>query len=67
MLLLTQDDIDPNKPDNDSETPLRWASLYGHAGVVRVLLARDHVNPDKPDKYGGTHRSVVLVSMGMRA
>ena len=52
MLLLTRDDINPDKPDNDGGTPLWWASRNGHEGVVRVLLARDDVNPEKPDSYG---------------
>ena len=59
MLLLTRDDINPDKPDNDGQTPLHWASVNGHEGVVRLLLARDDVNPDKPDNDGQTplHRA----------
>ena len=54
MLPLTRDDIDPDKPDNNGQTPLLWASLNGHEEVVRLLLARDDVNPDKPDNNGRT-------------
>ena len=52
-LLLTRDDIDPNKPDNYNATPLWWAS-NGHEGVVSLLLARSDVNPDKADNDGET-------------
>jgi len=34
-LLLTQDDIDPDKPGDEGETPLLVASRSGHPGVVR--------------------------------
>jgi len=53
-LLLTRDDVDPDKPDNHGITPLSGASYNGHEGVVRLLLARDDVDPDKPDNYGKT-------------
>ena len=48
-LLLTRDEIDPDKPENRGRTPLWWASLNGYGGVVRLLLARDDVNPDRPE------------------
>ena len=54
VLLLSEDDIHPDKRDNYGATPLSRASSNGHEGVVRLLLARDDVNPDKPDNYGGT-------------
>ena len=53
MLLLTRDDIDSDKADNDGRTLLQCASTKGHVGVVR-LLARDDVDPDKLDSNGRT-------------
>ena len=53
-LLLARDDVNPDKPDNDGQTPLWVASFYGHSGVVRLLLPRDDVNADKPDNDGET-------------
>ena len=35
-------------------TPLVWAALNGHEGVVKILLKRDDVNPDKPGESGQT-------------
>ena len=54
ILLPARDDINPDKPDNNGQTPLLWASLNGHEEVVRLLLARDDVNPDKLDNNGRT-------------
>ena len=53
-MLLGHDDIDPNKPDQDGETPLLWAVLKEYAGVVKTLLGRDDLDPNKPDKDGQT-------------
>jgi len=38
-LLLRREDVDPNRPDKYDRTLLGWAALYGHKGVVRLLLA----------------------------
>ena len=53
-LLLTRDDINPDKPDNDGRTPLWAASYHGDEGVVKLLLARDNINPSKPNNYDQT-------------
>jgi len=53
-LLLTREEVDSEKPDNDGQTPLRRASWNGHEGVVKLLLSRGEVNPDKPNNYGQT-------------
>lgn len=34
-LLLGQNDIDPNRPDNESRTPLSWAAQHGHQALVK--------------------------------
>ena len=52
--LLERDDVNPDKPDNHGETPLRSAAYNGHEGLVKLLLGRDDVNPDKPDDEGLT-------------
>ena len=37
-ILLGQDDIDPDKPDEYDQTPLLWAASMGHEGVVKLLF-----------------------------
>jgi len=46
-ILLGQDDVYPDKPDNYSRTPLRLAASNGQKGVVNVLLQRGVVRPNK--------------------
>ena len=53
-ILLGREDVDPDKLSQSGETPLWWAAVNGHEGVVEVLLRRDGVNPNKPNKYGQT-------------
>ena len=53
-LLLTQYDVNPDKPNNSGRTPLWCASDQGHGGVVKLLLARNDVNPSESDKCGET-------------
>jgi len=53
-LLLTLDDVNPNKSDNDGQTPILAASTFPDEGVVRLLLTRDDVNPDKHANNGKT-------------
>ena len=36
--------------DNASCTPLMWAAVRGHEGVVKMLLERGDVNPDLADR-----------------
>ena len=52
--LLARDDINPDKPNNDSETSLWDASCNGHEGVVKLLLARNDTNPNTPGNVGLT-------------
>jgi len=47
-LLLTQNTVNSDKSDNDGQTPIMGASMFGHEGVVRQLLARDDFNLDQP-------------------
>jgi len=54
MLLLSQGDIDPNKPDSQYQTPLWRVSSKGHEGLIRLLLTRDDVNANKPENKGKT-------------
>ena len=42
-LLLVQDDINPDKPDNHSRTPLLWASHEGHEGMNEATRGRGEV------------------------
>ena len=53
-ILLGQDDINPDKPNQCGETPLWCAAKNGNEGAVEVLLGQSHINPDKPDKDGRT-------------
>ncbi|KAG0128946.1 ankyrin repeat-containing domain protein [Tuber indicum] len=55
-MLLERGDVNPDQPDTKSaRTPLAWAALGGHEGVVKKLLERGDVNPDHLDtKYGRT-------------
>jgi len=36
-MLLGQDDVNPDKPDNEGQTPLWHAFEEGHGGVVALL------------------------------
>ena len=38
--MLLDAGADPNKADGNGTTPLKWASLNGHADVIKLLL--DH-------------------------
>ena len=49
------------------------AALFGHEGVVRILLGREEVDPDKPDHTGRTpllgaalngHEGVMKILLG---
>ena len=53
-ILLRQDEVNPDKPDNWGKTPLMYAAEQGCEGVVKVLLGRRGINPDKPDNFGTT-------------
>ena len=51
-MLLERDEVNPDKSDNDGQTPLCCAARDGQAEVVKVLLGRDDVDHHKPDGYG---------------
>jgi len=48
-ILLQQEEVTPDKPDNGGETPLSHGASHGHEGVVKILLQQEEVNPDMPD------------------
>ena len=52
--LVEVEGCDINQTDCTGSTPLVWAALKGHEGVVKILLGRDDVNPDKPDNGNRT-------------
>ena len=71
--LLEVEGCDINQIDCAGNTPLVWAALNGHEGVVKILLKRGDANPDKPDVYGRTplllgakngHEGVVKILLG---
>jgi len=53
-MLLTREEVTPDKPDNDGRTPLLYAARNGCTGVVKLLLKRGEVDPNKPDNLGQT-------------
>jgi len=71
--LVKVEGCDVNKKDCSGYTPLTWAALGGHEGVVKILLGRDDINPDKPSNDGetplhfavfGWHEGVVKTLLG---
>ena len=54
-LLLCQDDVRPDTPDEEfGQTPLSFAAGNGRKGVVKLLLQRGGVTPDSLSKSGRT-------------
>ena len=53
-MLLKRNDVNPDKADKWSRTPLARAAKNGHEEVVRMLLKENDVNPDKADKWSRT-------------
>jgi len=49
---LDRKEINPDKPDNEGDTPLLGAAMQGHESVVKLLLDREDVNANGPDKDG---------------
>jgi len=47
--LLERSDVNPEKADKWSKTPLYRAVAYGHEGAVRMLLERGGVSPNTAD------------------
>jgi len=49
-MLLEQECVDPDCADfYNNRTPLSWAAMWGHEGVVKMLLERGDVNPNQTD------------------
>ncbi|KAG0639919.1 hypothetical protein HOY80DRAFT_960951 [Tuber brumale] len=42
-MLLGRQDVNPNAPDDDGQTPLYSAAWNGHEGAVKILLGRPDV------------------------
>ena len=54
-MLLERGGVNPYTPDTRfGQTPLCWASVNRHGGIVKMLLQRDDVNPGKADRWGQT-------------
>ena len=54
-MLLKQNDVNLDKLNKWSQTPLSLTSENQHEGVVKILLERKDVNPDPPNtEYGQT-------------
>ena len=72
-ILLSREEVNPDKPNNWGRTPLSYATMSGHEGVVKVLLRCEEVNSDNPDTDGRTplsyaagdgHAAVVNILLG---
>jgi len=72
-LLLEQEDVDPDRPNDGNNTPLSWAANNGHEEVVKLLLDRNDVDPNRPDENDRTplgcaaaegHEGVVKLLLG---
>jgi len=53
-ILLGRDEINPNMPGKDDQTPLLRAARNGHERVLKILLGGNDIDPNRPDEYGGT-------------
>ena len=56
-LLLGRKDVNLNTLTTTitGRTPLIYAAMNGHEGIMKLLLGQEHVDPDIPDKqYGQT-------------
>jgi ankyrin repeat protein len=47
-------DIDPNIPNKDGDTPLMWAVKNGNVEVIRALKEIKNIKPNIPNKDGDT-------------
>jgi ankyrin repeat protein len=53
-ILLETGRLDPDPKDMDERTPLHWASIGGHTGVVSFLLETGQVDINVQDFTGKT-------------
>lgn len=61
-LLLASGKFDPNRRDEDGQTPLFQAAREGNDDVVKLLLSSDKVNPNSEDCYSSTPLSIAARS-----
>ena len=54
IILLERKEVNPDKSDHFSWTPLSYPASTGHEGVAKILLAPDEVDVDKPNIHGRT-------------
>ena len=54
QLLLKHKDIDINKMNNDNQTSLHFAALYGHEAMMSLLLEQKGIDVNVKSGYGGT-------------
>ena len=52
--LLAREEVNPEKLDDDGDTPLTCAAHDGREGVVKILFEQEGVDPDKPNHAGNT-------------
>jgi hypothetical protein len=50
---LVQNDVNPDKPNKENQTPLHMACKYQYADIVKYLISLD-VNVNYQDNYGAT-------------
>ena len=53
-ILLGQEEVNPDKPDNSGQTSLSFAARYGYEEVVEILPMQEDVDPNKPNNSGQT-------------
>jgi ankyrin repeat protein len=58
--LIDAEGVDVNATDNEGDTALMWASLYGHVDIVKKLLEKK-VNVNKVNNKGDT--ALIVASM----
>ena len=56
-ILLGQEEVNPDRPDNGDRIPLLYAVEEGREGVVKILLVREEPTADMPDNRGSTQLS----------
>jgi len=51
-ILLGQEEVNPDNPDNSGQPPISFAARYGHEEVVKILPIRKDVDPNKLNNSG---------------